>query len=144
MWSEMNRSVMNRSVIHVVCYECPRLWSWSVMSVVCNERVCNDCVLLWTWRVMNGCVVNVVCYERGLLWTWSVMNVISNERVCDECGLLWTCSSMNIGVREGILLGGRKKFALRITICPASNFFSLIRMGPETSCKSVLYSWIRL
>jgi len=24
----------------------------------------------------------------------------------------------NIGVREGILLGGRKKFALKITICP--------------------------
>jgi len=24
-------------------------------------------------------------------------------------------------------------------ICPESNFFSLIRMGPETSCKSVLY-----
>jgi len=45
-----------------------------------------------------------------------------------------------IGVREGILLGGRKKFALKITIFPESNFFSLIRMGPETSCKSVLYS----
>ena len=24
-------------------------------------------------------------------------------------------------------------------ICPESNFFSLIRLGPETSCKSVLY-----
>jgi len=45
-----------------------------------------------------------------------------------------------IGVREGILLGGRKNFALKITICPESNFFSLIRMGPETSCKSDLYS----
>jgi len=31
---------------------------------------------------------------------------------------------VNIGVREGILLGGRKKFALKITICPKSNFFS--------------------
>jgi len=45
-----------------------------------------------------------------------------------------------IGVREGILLEGRKKFALKIAICPESNFFSLIRMGPETSCKTVLYS----
>jgi len=35
----------------------------------------------------------------------------------------------SIGVREGILLGGRKKFVLKITICPESNFFSLIRMG---------------
>jgi len=34
-----------------------------------------------------------------------------------------------IGVREGILLGGRQKFALKITICPESNFFSFIRMG---------------
>jgi len=34
-----------------------------------------------------------------------------------------------IGVREGILLGRRKKFALKITICPESNFFGLIRMG---------------
>jgi len=25
---------------------------------------------------------------------------------------------IGIGVREGILLGGRKKFALKITICP--------------------------
>ena len=38
--------------------------------------------------------------------------------------------------------GGRKKFALKITICPESNFFSLIRMGPETSCKSVLYGFV--
>jgi len=45
-----------------------------------------------------------------------------------------------IGVREGIVLGGRKIIALKITICPETNFFSLIRMGPETSRKSVLYS----
>ena len=38
-------------------------------------------------------------------------------------------SILSIGVREGILLGGRKKIALKITICPESNFFSLIRMG---------------
>jgi len=43
-----------------------------------------------------------------------------------------------IGVWEGILLGGKKNFALKITMCLESNFFSLIRMGPETSCKSVL------
>jgi len=50
---------------------------------------------------------------------------------------------IGIGVREGILLGGRRKaekLALKITICPESNFFSLIRMGPETLCKSVPYS----
>jgi len=40
---------------------------------------------------------------------------------------------LNLGVREGILLGWRKKFALKITICHESNFFSLIRMEPETS-----------
>jgi len=51
---------------------------------------------------------------------------------------------MRIGVREGILLGGRKKIALKIIICPETNFFSLIRMEPETSCKSVLCSLIRL
>ena len=50
----------------------------------------------------------------------------------------------SIGVQESILLGGRKKFALKITICPETNFFSLIRVGTETFCKSVLYSWIRL
>jgi len=26
-----------------------------------------------------------------------------------------------IGVREGVFLGGRKKFALKITICPENN-----------------------
>jgi len=30
-----------------------------------------------------------------------------------------------IGVREGILLGGRKKFALKITICPENKQFAL-------------------
>ena len=40
--------------------------------------------------------------------------------------------------------GGAEKIGLKITIWPESNFFSLIRMGPETSCKSVLYSCIRL
>ena len=39
---------------------------------------------------------------------------------------------------------GAEKFALKITICHESNVFSLIRMGPETSWKSVPYSWIRL
>jgi len=47
---------------------------------------------------------------------------------------------ITISVREGILLEGRKKFALKTTIRPETDFFSLIRMGPETSCKSVLYS----
>jgi len=47
----------------------------------------------------------------------------------------------NMGVREVILLGGgAEKFAMKITICPETNLFSLIRIGPETSCKSVLYS----
>ena len=50
----------------------------------------------------------------------------------------------HIGVREGILLGRRKKIALKITICPENSFFSLIQMEAEISCKSVLYSWIRL
>ena len=62
-------------------------------------------------------------------------------RTSGDCELRPDLTS--IGVREGMQLGGRKKFALKITICPESNFFSLIRMGPETSCKSVLYSWIR-
>jgi len=35
--------------------------------------------------------------------------------------------------------GGAEKIALKIAISPESNLFSLIRMGPETSCKSVLY-----
>jgi len=51
-----------------------------------------------------------------------------------------------ICVQEGILLGGgRKKFALKIKIFPKNKqfvlkltFFSLIRMGSETFCKSVL------
>jgi len=47
---------------------------------------------------------------------------------------------MITGVREGIVLGGRKKFALKIRVCPETNVFSLIRLGPETSRKSVLYS----
>jgi len=37
-----------------------------------------------------------------------------------------------IGVREGILLGGRNKFALKITICPENSLFILIQMGPES------------
>jgi len=45
-----------------------------------------------------------------------------------------------IGVREGILLGDGKKCSLKIIICPKNkkffpetNFFSLFRIGPETS-----------
>jgi len=34
-------------------------------------------------------------------------------------------SQMDIGVREGILLGGRKKFALKIIICPNIKQFAL-------------------
>jgi len=32
---------------------------------------------------------------------------------------------LDIGVREGILLGGRKKFALKITICPKNRQLAL-------------------
>ena len=42
---------------------------------------------------------------------------------------------LDIGVRQGILFGGGAE-----KICPETNFFSLIRVGPETSCKSVQYS----
>ena len=31
---------------------------------------------------------------------------------------------LSISVWEGILLGGRKKFALKITTCPENNFFN--------------------
>ena len=58
----------------------------------------------------------------------------------------------SIGVREGILLGGgRKKFALKITICPKNKQFALkltflvlIRIGPETSWKSVLHTVVEV
>ena len=54
---------------------------------------------------------------------------------------MWTNAHIphTISGQEGILLGGRKKIALKITICPETNFFSLIWMGTENSCKSVLY-----
>jgi len=39
------RSVMNWSVMNVVCFQ-----MWSVINVVCYERVCYE----------------LVCYERGL------------------------------------------------------------------------------
>jgi len=53
---------------------------------------------------------------------------------------------MFIGVREGILLGGQKKFALKLTIFTKNKQFALKLTfyfnpnGPETSCKSVLCS----
>jgi len=34
-------------------------------------------------------------------------------------------AATGIGVREGILLGGRKKFALKKTICPKNRQFAL-------------------
>jgi len=34
-------------------------------------------------------------------------------------------SILFIGVREGILLGGRKKFALKLTICPNNRQLAL-------------------
>jgi len=34
-------------------------------------------------------------------------------------------TSSSIGVREGILLGGRKKFALKLTICPKNRQLAL-------------------
>jgi len=33
-------------------------------------------------------------------------------------------SILTIGVREGILLGGRKKFVLKITICPKNKQYA--------------------
>jgi len=59
----MNGSVMNGSVINMVCCERGSY-----------EGVCHERGLLWTWSVMNGSVMNgsvlnMVCYERGLLWT---------------------------------------------------------------------------
>ena len=64
---------MNGAVMNMVCYECGLfsnvvryerglLWTWSVMNVVCYERVCYE----------------QVCYEGGLFWVvcydWSYMN----------------------------------------------------------------------
>jgi len=30
------------NIMNVVCYECGRLWTWSVVNVVCIERVCIE------------------------------------------------------------------------------------------------------
>jgi len=82
------------------------------------------------------------------------------QNILDVCqayaeshGIIFNCSKTvcmmfkTIGVREGILLEGLKKIALKITICSKNiqcalnvTFFTFIRMGPKTSCKSVLYS----
>ena len=39
------------------------------------------------------------------------------------------CIGSYIDVREGILLGGRKKFAMKITICPETNFLVWSKWG---------------
>jgi len=68
-----NKSLMNWSVINVVCYQ-----MWSVMNMVCYELVCYERVELVCYEhgqhglfsnvvCMNGSVINIVCYERGLL-----------------------------------------------------------------------------
>jgi len=44
----------------------------------------------------------------------------SQQRVVTDS--LWVTG---IGVREGILLGGRKKIALKITVCPKNKQFAL-------------------
>jgi len=41
---------------------------------------------------------------------------------------------ISIGVREGSLLGRAEK------ICPETNFFSFVRMKPETSLVSLFYT----
>jgi len=58
---------------------------------------------------------------------------LDSKREFDVTNSAHTATITTIGVREGILPGVRKKFALKITICPETNFFRLIRIGPETS-----------
>ena len=55
---------------------------WSVMKLVCNERVCCDCGLLCTWSVMT--VMHTVCYDCN---EPCVMNAVCYEQDCCECGL---------------------------------------------------------
>jgi len=61
---------MNGAVMNMVCYECGLfsnvvryerglLWTWSVMNVVCYERVCYE----------------QVCYERDLFWKGTGSNI---------------------------------------------------------------------
>ena len=85
---------MSWSVLYVVCFQMWSVMNCSVMNMVCYELVCYERGLLWTWSVMN-----VVCYEcgllwtgllwRGRLWTWSVTNVVCFEWSVVS-GLLWT------------------------------------------------------
>jgi len=49
--------------MNVIFYEYGQFWTWSVVNMVCIERVCN---------------------EGGLLWMWSLMNVVCTERVFNE------------------------------------------------------------
>jgi len=75
-----------------------RVWTWSVVNLLKDERVCNEFGLLWTWSIMKGGLsrtwffMNVVCYERGPLlmltvMSASVLNIVCNEWVCYEYGL---------------------------------------------------------
>jgi len=45
-WSVMNGSVMKGSVMNVVCYECGRLLTLSIIYMGCNDCLCVERGLL--------------------------------------------------------------------------------------------------
>ena len=55
-------------------------------------------------------------------WVTSVESLLKGATSHES---LRTIVLSDIGVREGILLGGRKKFALKLTICPKNRQLAL-------------------
>ena len=81
-------------------------------------------------------------FERKLFNNQNICTHLHLSALANLCASFFRKEFLYNGyivVWEGILLGRAEKFALKITICPETNFFSVIRMGLETSCKSVLY-----
>jgi len=64
-------------------------------------------------------IAKIIC-QKGKIKFFQ-QQFLERKRVLEAAHLI----RVRIGVREGIVLGGRKKFALKLTICPKNRQLAL-------------------
>jgi len=93
-------------------------------GVVAYSSVDKRCAFaLWYWwssKISEKCTIHPIFYVKFLFY-----KTVENKNFSKLLPMSAGYVTYSISVREGILLRGRKKFALKITICPKNKQFAL-------------------
>jgi len=121
-WHEQAMIVLSRRVISIACCHSVKLRALAARAFqsqhcnsACQAFVCCTCTAILPFKCLYMLYMYCTFANQAFVYVVHVLP-FCHSSVCICC---------TIGVRGGILLGGRKKIVLKITICPKNKEIAL-------------------